>query len=154
MEGYKLRNIILYYLLSAVKELGVNLPLLFRRISEHASKDIDYLSKEFFEGKMHVENFEQLIQDIAQTLKQEGVIEDFKVTVTDNNVDIEAINCSYLDMAEKGKSRGEPGCPICLISLAASIASTVVKGHSFNISKYESDVPNKKCQLKITYTTS
>ena len=152
MEESKLRSTTLYYLLSAIKELGVSLPLLFRRITELASNDIDYISKEFFNGKMRVENFEQLIQDIAQVLKQEGVIEDFKVTVTDNNVDIEAINCSYLDMAEKGKSRGEPGCPICLISLAASIASTVAKGHSFNSTEYESDIPNRKCILKISYS--
>ncbi|MHA1665361.1 MAG: hypothetical protein ACTSVW_05955 [Candidatus Njordarchaeales archaeon] len=152
MEESKLRSTTLYYLLSAIKELGVSLPLLFRRITELASNDIDYISKEFFNGKMRVENFEQLIQDIAQVLKQEGVIEDFKVTVTDNNVDIEVINCSYLDMAEKGKSRGEPGCPICLISLAASIASTVAKGHSFNSTEYESDIPNRKCILKISYS--
>ena len=152
MEGERLRNIILYYLLHAIRELGINMPLLFRRITEIASKDIDYLSKEFFGGAMHIENFEELVKDLAQMLKREKCADDIIASFGENEVNLEVLNCSYLDMAAKAKSEGHPGCPICLISLAASIASTVVRGYSFNVSEYESDISNRRCKLKITYS--
>ena len=152
MEGGKLRSVILYYLLHAIRELGISMPLLFRRITETASKDIDYISKEFFGGAMHTENFEQLVRDFSEMLKREGLVEDIVVNFGDEGVELDVIGCAYLDMAAKAKAEGRTGCPVCLISLAASIASTVAKNHAFNLSEYESDVDNRKCKLKVSHT--
>ena len=152
MEGGRLRNIILYYLLNSLKELGINMNLLFRRVTETASKDIDFLSKEFFGGKINKENFEQLVKDLSQMLKEQGLAQDIKASFEGDVVNIEVIGCSYLDMASKAKAEGQPGCPVCLISLAASIAARIVSGHTFNITEYESDIGSKVCRLKVTHT--
>ena len=84
MEGTKLRNIVLYYLLYAIKELGINLPLLFRRITETAAKDIEYISKEFYGGKMSVTDLSQAAKDWCNMLKQEKLVEDISIEFKDN----------------------------------------------------------------------
>ncbi|MHA1590364.1 MAG: hypothetical protein ACTSVA_07155 [Candidatus Njordarchaeales archaeon] len=154
MEGTKLRNIVLYYLLYAIKELGINLPLLFRRITETAAKDIEYISKEFYGGKMSVTDLSQAAKDWCNMLKQEKLVEDISIEFKDNEIDMGVSGCSYLDVAIKAKSRGEKGCPVCLIALAASVAATAVSGISFNAVEYSTNIDEKKCLLKIFYTKS
>ena len=146
-----MRNVILYYLLSSIKELGVDLPLLFRRISETASKDIDYISSEFFGGKVSKESFEQLVKDLSEILKKEGLVENINLTFNEGEVTLEVDKCSYIDMAEKAQKHGGKSCPVCLIALTASIASTSLTGHKLDAVDYETDLSSKKCKIKITY---
>lgn len=154
MGEKKLRSIILYYLFSSIRELGIDLPLLFRRITEVSGKDINYLSEEFFGGKIRVENFNQLIEDLVRILKQEKLMDDIEVKIVDEEVNLLVKNCTYLDMAIKAKNFGENSCPLCLISLAASIASSITSGYSFNSVTYTTDVSKRECDLKISFTKS
>ncbi len=151
MRGDKLKGTLLYYLFKSINELGINLDLLFRRFSVIASRDVDYLSKEFFNGKLETENFDQMIEDLVNILKKEGLVEDIKISKSEDTVTLEVINCSYLPMAEKALQHGEKTCPLCLISLAVSIPAMVTKGQEFNIAEHETDLQNKKCILKIIH---
>ena len=150
-EGNKLRNILLYYLLSSIRELGISLPLLFRRVTETASKDVEYISKTFFGGNLQQVSLEQIFQDLAEMLKKEGLAEKIEVKMGDSHMEMKVYNCRYLDMAKKGKEKGEEGCPICLMSIAASLAATLAKGISFNSVEYSSDTDNNVCDLRINF---
>ena len=151
MRGDKLKGTLLYYLFKSINELGINLDLLFRRFSVIASRDVDYLSKQFFDGKLETENFEKMIENLANILKNEGVVEDIKISKSEDTVTLEVINCSYLPMAEKAQMHGEKTCPLCIISLAVSIPAMLSKEAEFNIAERETDLANKKCVLKITH---
>jgi len=72
-----------------------------------------------------------MIEDLAQVLKNEGIVEEI-TDITDKEIIFELKNCSYLDLARKAEGHGEKRCPIYLVTLAASIAATVVKNVSFN----------------------
>jgi len=152
MPKDKLRSTILFYLFHSIKEIGISLPLLFRRITETASRDIDYLSKEFFEGKLLTHDLKQLISDLIKIVKNEELANEATVKYNENEVNIDIHNCKYLEVAKKAKKHGYSSCPICLMSLIASIASTVVKEYDFNTTEYNTDLNNGVCHLKITYT--
>jgi len=150
-EGNRLRNILLYYLLSSIRELGISLPLLFRRVTETARKDIEYISKTFFEGNLQQASLEQIFQDLAGMLQKEGLAEKIEIKMGDTHMEMKVYNCRYLDMAKRGKEKGEEGCPICLVSIAASLAATLTKGISFNSVEYSSDVNKNICDLRINF---
>ena len=146
-----MRNVLLYYLLSSIREIGINLPLLFRRITEKAKKDIDYISKEFFESKLKTESLESIAKDLADMLVREGIAEKIELNFGENVITIMVRNCCYLSLAQTARHHGESGCPICLVALAASIAQAFASGITFNEANYESNIENKKCVIKVSY---
>lgn len=152
MKAMKVRNVLLYYLLSSVKELGISLPLVFRRITEKVKKDIDYISKEFFGSKLKTETLESIARDLADMLVREEIAEKIDLNFDEGIISIAVHNCCYLSLAQTAKQHGEQGCPICLVALAASIAQSFTKGIAFNEANYESDIENKKCIIKVTYS--
>ncbi len=151
MRGDKLKGALLYYLFKSVRELGVDLNLLFRRFAVSASSDIDSISKEFFGGKIDTSNFEQMIEDLSNVMKNEGIVEDIKITKNEDHVTLEVSNCSFLPMAEKAIQNGEKTCPLCLISLVVAIPATISKGYELNLAENEVDIENKRCVLKISH---
>ena len=153
MRGDKLKGTLMYYLFKSLRELGIEMPLLFRRFSTIASKDVDYLSKEFLNGKIDASNFEQTVKDLSEMMKKEGMVEDIEISQSDSTVELTVKGCTYLPMAEKAKMHGEKTCPLCLISLAVSIPAITSKEMSFNIAEYETDLGSGICKLKITHKT-
>ncbi len=151
MRGDKLKGTLLYYLFKSMGELGLDMNLLFRRLSVIASKDIDYISKEFFNGKINSENFEQTVSDLVQILKNEGLVEEVAITSDDGVITLEVKGCTYLAMAEKAIQHGEKTCPLCLISLAVSLPAMLANGEGFNLAERETDPSNKRCILKISH---
>ncbi|MGQ4892827.1 MAG: hypothetical protein ACP6IP_10130 [Candidatus Njordarchaeia archaeon] len=153
MRGDKLKGTLMYYLFKSLRELGIEMPLLFRRFSVIASQDVDYLSKEFMNGKIDASNFEQTVKDLSEMLKKEGLVESIEISQSDSTVELTVKGCTYLAMAEKARMHGEKTCPLCLISLAVSIPAMTAEGMSFNVTEYETDLENKVCKLKITHRT-
>lgn len=151
MRGDKLKGTLLYYLFKSMRELGLDLNLLFRRLSVIASRDVEYISKEFFNGKVDIGNFEQMIKDLSSILKNEELVGEIDISSADSTVTLGVSNCSYLPMAEKAISHGEKSCPLCIISLAVSIPAMVSKGQEFNLTDYETNLDGKKCVLKVTH---
>jgi len=152
MKAMKVRNVLLYYLLSSVRELGISLPLIFRRITEKARKDLDYISQEFFESKLQTESLESIAKDLAKMLVQEEIAEKIDLSFDENTISVIVHNCCYLSLAQTAKQHGENGCPICLVALVASIAQAFTKGVTFNEASYETNLENKKCIIKVSYS--
>ena len=149
--GGRLRNVILYYLVRAVRELGVNLPLLFRRISTLAGKEVDYWSKEFLQGKIDVNNFESIVNGIAEIMKNEGLVKDIKINRIDTNeVDLEVSGCEYLPMVEEARRKGEKECPLCLVALIGAMAAGA-GGVSINDVETHTDTNSGTCKVILRF---
>lgn len=149
----RLRNLLLYYLLRAVREMGVSLPLLLRRTAQMASNDIEYLSKEFFGGNINVGDFNAIADSILQIMKNEGLIEDFKINeLGTSGIDLEIKGCEYLNLVSEARAKGEAECPLCLIALTGAIAAATIKDSvNFNEVITETDTNNKICKLKLSF---
>lgn len=152
----QLRNLVLLYLLNAVKDLGVSLPLIFRRTAQMASDDIDYLSKTFADGNIDKANFESIVRGIFEVMKNEGLVEDIKITNLDtSNVELEVKGCEYLPLVRESRRDANGECPLCLVALAGAIASATIKDSiSFNDVETTTDTDNRLCKIRIRYVSN
>lgn len=82
---------------------------------------------------------------------KENLAENISVNISENSINATVKNCTYLDVAKKALQHNEKTCPICLISLAASIPTSIIKGLSFYSLDYSTDLEKKECKLHISF---
>lgn len=149
--GARLRNVILYYLVRAIRELGVSLPLLFRRVSTLAGKEVDYWSKTFLQGKIDVNNFESVVNGIAEIMKNEGLVKDIKIAkLGTDEVSMEVSGCEYLPMVSEARGKGEKECPLCLVALIGAMAAGA-GNVSVNDVETKTDLDSGTCKVTLRF---
>lgn len=151
-EG-RLRNLLLYYLLKAIREMGISLPLLLRRTAQMASNDIEYISNEFFGGNINTSDFKSIVESVLKVMKDEGLVEDIKVNeLNTSKIDLEIKGCEYLHLVSEAREKGEAECPFCLVALAGAIATATIKDSvNFNEVVSKTDLDKKTCKLSLSF---
>jgi len=146
----KLKDIIVYYLLKTIKNVGISMPLLFRRMTDLMSKEIKKIEKILQLQPFSIANLDKLVHELVDLFVNENVADGINIKIVPNEILIDVHNCSYLYMSEEVMNE-ERKCPICLIALVASIAQTLVKDIEFNTVEYIVDTENKKCKIKVSF---
>jgi len=150
VKTMKLKDVITYYLLKTIKNVGISMPLLFRRMTDIMSKEIHKIEKMLQIEPLSTTDLNNLVHELVNLFVKEKLAREIDVKISSNEILIDVYDCNYLYMSEE-EINEERKCPICLIALTASIAQTLIKDIEFNFVEYNIDPRNRKCEIRVSF---
>ncbi|MBU7044406.1 MAG: hypothetical protein HXS47_12520 [Theionarchaea archaeon] len=149
------RNITLSYFLEALSNIGIDPRVIANYMARRIARDMEHFNEVYLDGITIPDTFLETVQAVAQKNVEKGLHGTADFDITENPFTIKVSNlkdCSFKEFAYEAVRKGQPGCPVCLIT-QISVGSIAVM-HNLQIKSItrEYDMDKDTCTVITRFT--